>query len=142
MIQVDGLIDPPNAQLIVDAVHAANRDHSQILVIKINSGGAVNVDPDRVIAASSPMSRVPVVAWIGPSGSKARGLAALVALNSAVAGVSNGSSIGPIEPDAARRSDDAGHSSSTVPVGAGAPTASRAHPAPIRSARTRRSPRA
>jgi membrane-bound serine protease (ClpP class) len=97
VIQVDGLIDPPNAQLIIDAVHAANRDHSQILVIKINSGGAVNTDPGRVISAIRD-SRVPVVSWIGPSGSKARGLAALVALNSAVAGVSNGSSIGPVEP--------------------------------------------
>ena len=36
VIQIEGLIDPPNAQLIVDAVHAANRDHSQILVITIN----------------------------------------------------------------------------------------------------------
>ncbi len=97
VIQVDGLIDPPNAQLIIDAVHAANRDHSQILVIKINSGGAVNTDPDRVITAIRD-SRVPVVSWIGPSGSKARGLAALVALNSAAAAVSNGSSIGPVEP--------------------------------------------
>lgn len=97
VIQIEGLIDPPNAGLIVDAVHAANRDHSQILVITINSGGAVNLDPARVITAIRD-SKVPVVSWIGPSGSKARGLAALVALNSAVAGVSNGSSIGPLEP--------------------------------------------
>ena len=97
VIQVDGLIDPPNAQLIVDAVHAANRDDSQILVIKINSGGAVNVDPARVLRPLR-SSRVPVVAWVGPSGSKARGLAALVALEASVTGVSNGSSIGPISP--------------------------------------------
>lgn len=97
VIQVDGLIDPPNAQLIVDAVNAANRDHSQILVVNIDSGGAVNVDPDRVVR-SVRRSRVPVVAWIGPSGSKARGLAALVALQTAAVGVSNGSSIGPIDP--------------------------------------------
>jgi membrane-bound serine protease (ClpP class) len=97
VIQVDGLIDPPNADLIVDAVRAANRDNAQLLVIKINSGGAVNVDPARVVTAIRD-SRVPVVSWIGPSGSKARGLAALVALNGAVAGVSNGSSIGPVEP--------------------------------------------
>jgi membrane-bound serine protease (ClpP class) len=97
VIQVDGLIDPPNAGLIVDAVHAANRDHSQILVVNIDSGGAVNVDPQRVLRAVR-RSRVPVVAWIGPSGSKARGLAAEVALAAAVTGVSNGSSIGPISP--------------------------------------------
>jgi membrane-bound serine protease (ClpP class) len=97
VIQVDGLVDPPNADLIVDAVHAANRDHSQILVVNIDSGGAVNVDPQRVLRAIRG-SRVPVVAWIGPSGSKARGLAAEVALAAAKTGVSNGSSIGPISP--------------------------------------------
>jgi membrane-bound serine protease (ClpP class) len=97
VIQVDGLIDPPNADLILDAVRAANRDNSQLLVIKINSGGAVNVDPQRVLRAVRG-SRVPVVAWIGPSGAKARGLAAAVALEASVTGVSNGSSIGPVVP--------------------------------------------
>jgi membrane-bound serine protease (ClpP class) len=97
VIQVEGLIDPPNAQLIVDAVHAANHDRSQILVITINSGGAVNVDAQRVLRAVR-RSRVPVVSWIGPSGSKARGLAAALGLDSAVVAVSNGSSIGPLAP--------------------------------------------
>src|SRR4051794_3637957 len=60
VIQIDGLIDPPNANLIVDAVHAANRDRSQLLVITLDSGGAVNVDPGRVLLAVRG-SRVPVV---------------------------------------------------------------------------------
>jgi membrane-bound serine protease (ClpP class) len=97
VIQIDGLIDPPNADLIVDAVHAADRDHSQLLVITLDSGGAVNVDPGRVLVAVRG-SKVPVVAWVGPSGSKAKGLAALVALAASVTGVSNGSSIGPVLP--------------------------------------------
>lgn len=97
VIQVDGLVDPPNADLIVSAVKAANRDRAQILVVKVNSGGAVDVDPSSVLAAVRG-SRVPVVAWIGPSGAKARGLAALLALQASVVGVSNGSSIGPIDP--------------------------------------------
>jgi membrane-bound serine protease (ClpP class) len=97
VIQIEGLIDPPNADLIVDAVHAANRDRSQILVITFDSGGGVNVDPARVERAIR-RSRVPVVAWVGPSGSKARGLAAAVALGASVTGVSNGSSIGPLFP--------------------------------------------
>ena len=108
VIQVDGLIDPPSADLIVDAVHAANRDHSQILVIKINSGGAVNVDPQRVLTAVA-SARVPVVVWIGPSGSKARGLAASVALHASVAAVSNGSSIGPISPTQLDRPNETVH---------------------------------
>jgi membrane-bound serine protease (ClpP class) len=97
VIQVDGLIDPPNAALIRDSIKAANRDHRQLLVIKFNSGGAVDVDPKPLFNAIS-KSRVPVVAWVGPSGSKARGLAAALALNASVVAVSNGSSIGAVEP--------------------------------------------
>jgi membrane-bound serine protease (ClpP class) len=97
VIQIDGLVDPPNADLIVDAVHAANRDRSQILVITFDSGGAVNVSPARVERAIR-QSKVPVVAWIGPAGAKARGLAGTLALDASVTGVSNGSSIGPLSP--------------------------------------------
>ena len=97
VIQIEGLVDPPNADLIVSAVHAANRDHAEVLLITFNSGGAVDVGSGRVLRAIR-RSRVPVVAWVGPSGSKARGLAALAALQASVVAVSNGSSIGPIDP--------------------------------------------
>jgi membrane-bound serine protease (ClpP class) len=97
VIQIEGLVDPPNADLIVDAVHAANQHHAQILVITFDSGGAVNVDPGRIERAIR-RSRVPVVAWVGPAGAKARGLAAALALDASVTGVSNGSSIGPLRP--------------------------------------------
>ncbi len=97
VIQIDGLIDPPNAALIQDAIRNANRDHRQLLVIKFNSGGAVDVDPRPLVGAVRD-SRVPIVAWMGPSGSKARGLAAVLALQASVVGVSNGSTIGPIVP--------------------------------------------
>ncbi len=97
VIQVDGLIDPPNAALIRDAIKAANADQSELLVIKVNSGGAVDVNPKPLYAAMRG-SRAPIVAWVGPSGSKARGLAALLALQASVVGVSNGSSIGAAEP--------------------------------------------
>jgi Membrane-bound serine protease (ClpP class) len=97
VIQVDGLIDPPNAALIREAIKAANRDGSRLLVIKFNSGGAVDVDPTPLVNAARD-SRVPIVAWVGPSGSKARGLAALLVTQVSVAAVSNGSSIGPVSP--------------------------------------------
>jgi membrane-bound serine protease (ClpP class) len=97
VIQIQGLIDPPNADLVVSSVAAANREHAQVLLITLNSGGAVDVDTTRVLAAVR-RSRVPVVVWVGPSGSKARGLAAQVVLAGSVGSVSNGSSIGPIDP--------------------------------------------
>ncbi len=97
VIQVDGLIDPPNAALIRDAIAAANRDRATMLLIKFNSGGAVDVDPVPLVKAIR-NSRVPVVVWVGPSGSKARGLAAVLAVAAPVVAVSNGSTIGAAAP--------------------------------------------
>ncbi len=97
VIQIQGLIDPPNADLIVDSIRAANRERAELLVMTMNSGGAVDVDPERVLGAIK-SSRVPIAVWIGPSGSKARGLAGLVGTQASIVGLSNGSSVGPIDP--------------------------------------------
>lgn len=106
VIQIGGLVDPPNAALIRDAVRGANADRATLLLITFNSGGAVDVDPRPLLRAIR-NSRVPVVAWIGPSGSKARGLAAELALQASVVAVSNGSTIGPLEPQMLDRDERA-----------------------------------
>jgi membrane-bound serine protease (ClpP class) len=97
VIQVDGLVDPPNAALIRDSIRDANTHPTSLLVIKFASGGAVDVDPEPILAAMR-ASRVPIAVWIGPSGGKAKGLAALLATAAPIAAVSNGSSIGPADP--------------------------------------------
>lgn len=97
VIQVDGLIDPPNAELIQDSIRDANRNPTSLLVIKFASGGAVDVDPVPLVEAIRE-SRVPIAVWVGPSGGKAKGIAALLASAAAVSAVSNGSSIGPADP--------------------------------------------
>ena len=116
VIQVDGMIDPPNATLIKDAIKAANHDGSSLLVIKFNSGGAVDVDP-KPLSRAMTGSRVPIVAWVGPSGSKARGLAASLALDASVVSVSNGSSIGPISPLLLDENRNIGFYQANVPSG-------------------------
>ena len=97
VIQVDGLIDPPNAELIQAAIRDANRNPTSLLVIKFASGGAVDVNPGPLVRAIR-TSKVPVAAWVGPSGGKAKGIAALLVNTASVAAVSNGSSIGPADP--------------------------------------------
>src|SRR4051812_6622287 len=97
VIQVDGLIDPPNAELIMDSIRDANSHATSLLVIKFASGGSVDVDPAPLVAAIR-ASKVPIAAWVGPSGGKAKGIAALLVTAASVAAVSNGSSIGPADP--------------------------------------------
>lgn len=97
VVQVDGLLDPPNRTLVRDAIRAANRDRAQLLVLKIASGGTVDVDVTPLVRAVR-TSPVPIAVWVGPAGSKAKGAVGLLAAAAPVTAVSNGSSIGPLAP--------------------------------------------
>jgi membrane-bound serine protease (ClpP class) len=97
VIQVDGVIDPPNAALIRDSIRDANSHPTSLLVINIASSGALDVSPEPLVRAIR-TSRVPIAVWIGPSGGKAKGIAALLVSAAPIAGVSNGSTVGPGDP--------------------------------------------
>jgi membrane-bound serine protease (ClpP class) len=97
VVQVEGLIDPENASLVRDSIAGAERRHSTLLLFQLDSGGAVDVDM-AALTARVAAARVPVAVWIGPSGSTARGGAALLAESAAVLSISPGSHIGPARP--------------------------------------------
>ncbi|MFN8034610.1 MAG: NfeD family protein [Acidimicrobiia bacterium] len=97
VIQVNGLVDPANASLLRDSIRDANRRRATLLVLQVDSGGAVDVDTGALLR-DVVRSRVPVAVWVGPSGATAKGAAALLLSGAAVASVSNGSSAGPVNP--------------------------------------------
>jgi len=103
VVQVEGLIDTPNDSLVRDAIGRANDDGLTMVLLQIDSPGAI-VDvfhAARVVSNSG----VPVVAWVGPSGAEAKGGAALIAQAADRVFVSQGSTIGPATPP---RLDDPG----------------------------------
>lgn len=106
VVQVEGLLDPPNLSLVKSSVRDANERGSTLLILQIDSGGAVDVEIDSAVRAISE-SDVPVVAWVGPSGSDARGAAALLVGAAHIASVSSGSAVGPAVPVRLDRPGDA-----------------------------------
>lgn len=98
VVQVDGLLDPPNVDLVVDSIRAANRDGASLVVLQISSGGATGTGPGRAVDAIL-RSRVPVTAWVGPSGAEAQGAAAVIFAASSVNSVSPGSHVGAASPE-------------------------------------------
>ena len=88
VVQVQGLLDPPNARLITDAVRDANRARGSLVILNLDSAGAVDVDTRAVVRVIR-ASRVPVTVWIGPAGAEARGAAAVVAAASSAAASSS-----------------------------------------------------
>ncbi|MGH8986917.1 MAG: NfeD family protein [Acidimicrobiia bacterium] len=108
VVQLEGLLDPPNASLVRSSIRDANERDSTMVVLQIDSGGAVDVDVAELVRAVRE-SGVPIVAWVGPSGSDAKGAAALLVGSAHVASVSSGSGIGPAAP---LRLDEPGHPTS------------------------------
>jgi membrane-bound serine protease (ClpP class) len=97
VVQVEGLIDAPNASLIRGSIARAERRDSTLLVFQVDSGGAVGVDV-AALARRVHDARVPIAVWIGPAGSTARGGAAILAESAAILSITPGSHIGPATP--------------------------------------------
>jgi membrane-bound serine protease (ClpP class) len=97
VVKVDGLLDPPTASLVRDAIRRANQRRSTMIVLQLDSGGSIDVDVEPMLRDVR-RSRVPVIVWVGPSGAKAKGAATLLAESAPVVSVSSGSSIGPADP--------------------------------------------
>ena len=97
VVQVQGLIDPANASLLTRAVRDAEEAGSTLLVLQIDSAGALDVDVADLVGVIRDAT-VPVVAWVGPSGASAKGAATLLAAASDVLVVASGTGLGPAAP--------------------------------------------
>jgi len=93
--KVSGLLDPVMADFVEQSITDAERSGALAVVLQMNSGGAV-VPTSRVVSLAKRIhdAKVPVVVWVGPSGSRAVGAAAQVAGAASTIGVAPGSSLG------------------------------------------------
>ena len=110
IIEVKGRVDAIEANFVVRSLGAAQAAHAQVVVVQLNSPGAL-VDrqtlDDLVFRVSH--SSVPVTVWIGPTGGRAYGGAARLVTAAAYVGMAPRTRIGrfddiagTIGPDAAR----------------------------------------
>jgi membrane-bound serine protease (ClpP class) len=72
VVEVSGLLDPVLVEFVEDQIADAERDDAVAVVLQLNSGGAV-VSDERLaeLTAAMERSKVPMVVWVGPSGSRA-----------------------------------------------------------------------
>lgn len=95
VIDATGLFDP----IVVDFVHSsidkAERDGAQVLVIRINSKGAVVSDAEMArLARRIKGASVPIGIWVGPSGARALGAPGQLLAAADVTGMAPGTRIG------------------------------------------------
>ncbi|MBK9180085.1 MAG: hypothetical protein IPM45_11070 [Acidimicrobiales bacterium] len=97
VIEVSGLVDRVLVDFIDRALDAAADDGAQLLVIQLNSKGAVVSDQVMAeLAFRISSARVPVGVWVGPSGARALGPAGQLAGYAAFAGMAPGSRLGDL----------------------------------------------
>ncbi len=104
VLKISGLLDPILADFLQSSVEAADRDGTLAVVLRLDSSETV-IDDARLIelAETITSARVPILAWVGPSGARAEsGAAQLLATVDSV-GIAPGSVIGnmgaPVLPD-------------------------------------------
>lgn len=95
VVKISGLLDPILADFLASSIDQAERDDALAVVLRLDSSESVISDEALVeLATTIHRASVPVIAWVGPAGSRAEsGAAQLLATVDAV-GIAPGSSIG------------------------------------------------
>jgi membrane-bound serine protease (ClpP class) len=95
VVQVNGLIDPIQADFLRGAVASADRGVAVALVVQLNSGGSV-ISPAALhsLAAVITDSPVPVAVWVGPNGDRAYGAAYVIFQAAALRGMAAETRVG------------------------------------------------
>lgn len=97
VIEIEGVLERTVDAYLADAVAEAAADGAEVLVVQLDTPGAVNVDVDAMVdrIAEAPL---PVAVWVGPLGARVAGAGALLADAADVVAVAPGTVLGPREP--------------------------------------------
>ena len=97
VVDVSGIIDANVERTISRVVAEAERQNASLLVLEMNSNGTVGAGRAERIAARIRTTTMPVAAWIGPAGARARNGAAVIWQAADYRAMAPASLVGPID---------------------------------------------
>ena len=97
VVQVEGAIDPVVGELITRSIRRAQTNGASVVILQINSKGALDTDPLTLIDAVR-TSKVPIATWVGPGKATAGGAAAALVGAASFAAASPSARLGPAQP--------------------------------------------
>lgn len=97
VLELTGDIDPVAADWIDGRLDAAEREGAEVVVIRIDTPGGLLVSMEDIVGRIS-ASRVPVAAWVGPSGARAGSAGAFIAASAPYVLMAPGTNIGSATP--------------------------------------------
>jgi len=96
-LRIDSEIEPVLAEYVVNGIDQANRDGASLILITINTPGGLDTSM-REIIQSILQSKVPVVTYVYPTGSRAASAGFFILLSADVAAMSPGTDTGAASP--------------------------------------------
>ena len=96
-VNVTGVVDPPLAHYVQKAMTAAARDRVAAVLVRIDTPGGLDSSM-RSIIKTLLASPVPVVCWVGPSGSRAASAGAFILMGCPKATMAPGTNVGAAHP--------------------------------------------
>lgn len=96
-VEVDGVIDPITSEFITDAVHQAEEQDSEFLLIELSTPGGLGVSM-REIVQNILNSKIPVVCFVEPKGARAASAGFFILLSADVAVMAPGTNTGAAHP--------------------------------------------
>jgi len=96
-VQFTGSVNPVSAAHLVDAIHTAEAEGAEAVVVRLDTpGGLLSATRDAVQAELA--AKVPVVVWVGPPGARAGSAGVFITLAANVAAMAPSSNIGAAHP--------------------------------------------
>jgi membrane-bound serine protease (ClpP class) len=96
-VNVDGMIHPVTAEIIGHAIDQASRENAAAVLLRLNTPGGL-IDASREITSKIVASRVPVIAYVTPSGGRAASAGFFLLEASDVAAMAPGTNTGASSP--------------------------------------------
>jgi membrane-bound serine protease (ClpP class) len=97
LIRVQGVIDPPTADYIVEGLEAAQQDDIQAVILQLDTPGGLEISM-RAVVQEILDSRVPVIAWVAPRGARAASAGTFIVYASHLAYMAQATEIGAATP--------------------------------------------
>ncbi|HZI13550.1 MAG TPA: NfeD family protein [Myxococcus sp.] len=95
--ELEGVVDAGSAGYLASCVKRAEADGHTALLVRLDTPGG-SLEATRTIVQAFLASRVPVLVWVGPSGSRAGSAGVFITLASNLASMAPGTNIGAAHP--------------------------------------------
>jgi membrane-bound serine protease (ClpP class) len=96
-VNIDGIIAPVTVEILGHVIDEANNENAAAILMRLNTPGGL-LDSSREITSKLVISRVPVIAYVTPSGGRAASAGFFLLEASDVAGMAPGTNTGAASP--------------------------------------------